>query len=117
MRIHIQPYAADFYRGYVNTGHEFYSRDWELKILAVQGTWLAVETKYLFSDQVNTVPVPNVSSIGLRVNLRYVDEIDYENDARLEEVHTKMRSGKIRCHSYRHDTGEFVDLYSGDATP
>ena len=51
---------------------------------AVQGKWLEVETDYLFKDQFNTVPIPGVSELGLRVMATEVVAI--EDDERLGAV-------------------------------
>lgn len=48
---------------------------------AVQGKWIEVETKHLFSDQFNTVPIPGVSELGMRIMMESVEEI--EDDVRI----------------------------------
>lgn len=41
----------------------------------VDGQVLDVDTKYLFSDQFNTFPIPNVTKTGLRIFITDVEEI------------------------------------------
>jgi hypothetical protein len=42
---------------------------------AVAGKWLEVETRHLFQDQFNTVPIKGVSEHGLRVMACHVERI------------------------------------------
>ncbi len=54
---------------------------------SVAGTWLEVETEFLFNDQFNTVPVEGVTEHGLRVMLEDVEEIEGD-----------IRQGVVKCH-------------------
>lgn len=49
------------------TGTMIPNTQWLDILSKVQGMTLEVETRYLFKDQYNTVPIPGVSEIGLRV--------------------------------------------------
>lgn len=73
-----------YFRGdYVPGKNEsnFYSQ-----LLEVAGTEIEVETEYLFRNQFNTVPIPDISENGLRVMEEYIEcVIDDE------------REGKARC--------------------
>lgn len=109
MRIKIVRNARDCYVASVIRGGAV---DWAWADLidSVSGQWLEVETDFVFCDQYNTAPVPGVAEQGLRVPAFLVEEVDYESDAKLAEIHQQMRAGTIRCHSYKHKTGAFVDL-------
>jgi len=76
----------------------------------LSGRWVKVETEYIFPHQYNTPPLPGISESGLRIFGRHVEKIDYEKDRVLQVIHQSMQTGIIRCHSYRHDVGKFVDL-------
>lgn len=52
----------------------------------VEGQTLDVDTEYLFVDQYNTLPIPGVSTNGMRIFDVYV-----------EEVIDDERPGKARC--------------------
>lgn len=49
--------------------------EWETMLSKVQGKWLEVETDYLFDDQFNTVPIPGVSELGMRIMIEDVTAI------------------------------------------
>lgn len=55
-------------------------------LLQIAGTTVEVETEYLFEDQFNTAPIPNVSKGGMRIMASYV-----------EKVIGDERPGKARC--------------------
>ncbi len=76
----------------------------------VAGKWLPVEIHCLFPDQYNTPAIPNVTEFGLRIMEYNVQKIDYEGDVHLEAIHKLMRSGIIKCHHYKGETGTFVDI-------
>jgi hypothetical protein len=52
----------------------------------INGMTIEVDTKYLFEDQFNTVPIPGVSELGMRIMEEYV-----------EKVIDDERPGKARC--------------------
>ena len=61
----------------------------------LEGQWLEVETKHLFSDQFNTAPIPGVSDQGLRLMVQDIDAIEGD-----------VRDGVIKCNwcgGYDHD--------------
>lgn len=57
-------------------------RNYSSMIRELEGEWLEVETKHLFTDQYNTVPVPGVSDLGLRIGEILIEKI--EEDVRLD---------------------------------
>jgi len=59
---------------------------WSAVLSKIEGKTLEVETKHLFKDQYNTVPIPGVSDKGLRV--MHCD---------VEEVIGDIRLGMARC--------------------
>lgn len=71
--------------------------DWAEKLAQIEGQIIEVDTKYLFKDQYNTVPIPGVSATGLRIM-----------DESVEEVIDDERPGKGRCY-YCGRTVEAVD--------
>ena len=77
----------------------------------VGGRWVRIETEFIFRNQYNTAPIPNVSISGLRVMWSHIDKFDYEGDKVLEVVCTAMQEGRVNCHSYRHDVRQFVGLH------
>lgn len=97
--------------------------EWALQLDRIEGQWLRVETKIIFADQYNTSRIPGVSKQGMRIMGSSVAEVDYEGDARLEEMHRQMNPPSRRdpehphrpfrkprvCHSVRYDEGLVVD--------
>ena len=81
----------------------------------LEGRWVEVETEFMFQNQYNTGPVPG-SVCGLRVFGENVEKIDYQGDKVLEAVHKAMQAGKIQCHSYLRNKGEFADLHGNIPT-
>jgi len=63
-----------------------YSAPFRTKLSKVEGCWLEVDTKYLFSSQFNTKPIPKVSEVGLRI---------YETD--VEAIEGDERIGRSVC--------------------
>jgi len=83
MKIRIKDDAAAIYcRQFVL--QQIPNRDWADKLRAVKGMTLVVETDHLFRDQYNTVPIPGVSEIGLRIHDESVEEVI--DDERLDKV-------------------------------
>ena len=80
MRILIKENAAEIYHG-TDMGNGEHSHNYYRMLKAIQGTYVEVETEYLFRDQFNTVPIPGVSELGMRIMWKYVDEI--AEDARI----------------------------------
>lgn len=109
MKITIHNNAKDVYIGDCNCHRQPINWEWAATLEKIQGMTLPIETEYLFANQFNIGPIPGVSLLGLRLMWRF-GELDYEGDVKLEAAHRLMAEGKIQCHSYRHDTGEFVDL-------
>lgn len=62
-----------------NVGYTKSHMDFRRMMLAIQGTWVEVDTKYCFEDQFNTVPIEGVSSNGMRIQIESVADIDFEN--------------------------------------
>jgi hypothetical protein len=72
-------------RGKISRGH-FTASGWYGKMERIRGKTVEVETKYLFRDQFNTVPIRGVSESGLRIMMKDVERII--DDARI---------GRSRC--------------------
>ena len=83
MRIRIKSNAVSVYCREFR-GAAIPNLQWAEILRKIEGKWLEVETKYLFKDQFNTAPVPEVSESGLRIMENCVAEV--ENDARRELV-------------------------------
>lgn len=49
--------------------------DYHDMIQAIEGKTIRVETDHLFFDQFNTVPIQNVSYLGLRIHNRLVEKV------------------------------------------
>jgi len=65
-------------------------------ITAVQGMTIKVETKYLWDDQFNTVPIEGISKNGLRI-------LDFKGDKSIiEEIIDDARLDKAKCGSCGH---------------
>lgn len=76
MRIRIRDDAKSAYIGYmVHSCHMPYSDEWARTLEKVQGMTIEVETEHLFVDQFNTVPIPGVSELGLRLMNNSVAEV------------------------------------------
>jgi len=86
MRIKINDKAAFNYvrrcyqHAHPSCGMQLHSPKWEAMLEKVQGQWLTVETDYLFNDQFNTVPIPGVSTLGMRI--MQSDVVAIEDDIR-----------------------------------
>lgn len=86
MRIKVKKTAAsDYirrtYKGMRADCGMLHRPEWVKMLEAVQGKWIEVETNYLFQDQFNTVPIPGVSELGMRIMMESVEEI--EDDVRI----------------------------------
>jgi len=86
MKIKLRNNLFDMWRSRVNCGLELNSPHWEKVLQQVQGTIVEVETDNLFRDQYDTVPIPGVSSLGIRAMAWMV-----------EEVIDDARPGMARC--------------------
>ena len=78
MRIHVREDATARYMRRTYKGVR--SSEWCKTLTQVEGTWLDVETEFLFRDQFNTVPIDGISESGLRIMLEDIDAI--EDDVR-----------------------------------
>ncbi len=61
--------------------------NWAEMLEKVEGMTIEVETEYLFKDQFNTVPIPDVSESGMRIMQFCV-----------EKVIDDIRPQKMSCH-------------------
>jgi len=68
-----------------NRGLNFAADGWRAAVKEIEGTWIEIETKCLFSDQFNTVPT-RITKNGVRLMMCDVDAI--EDDFRI---------GRSRC--------------------
>lgn len=79
MKIVVKTDAAEIYRqscrilGKISPALFNYS--WFQTLKAIEGKTLEVDTKYLFSDQFNTLPIKGLSENGLRIMADSVDEV------------------------------------------
>jgi len=69
------------------------------KITAIQGMTIEVETRYLWDDQFNTVPIEGISKLGLRI-------LDFKGEKSIiEEIIDDERPLRPKCkkcgHYYR----------------
>ncbi|MBU0847022.1 hypothetical protein KKH23_07500 [Patescibacteria group bacterium] len=82
------------------------TREFADKITAIQGMTIDVETKYLWDDQFNTVPIPGVSESGLRI-------LDFDDETSIiEEVIDDARTTRQKCpkcRNYLRDLGKPED--------
>ena len=87
MKIKIKENASELYANkYQGKLEGLFNIEWFRVLKKIEGMVLEVDTKYLFKDQYNTVPVEGVSDAGLRIMDDYVEcVIDDE------------RQGKARC--------------------
>jgi len=87
MKIKIKKNAHLIYRTRVNIplGYNFNTK-WYDTLQAIAGQEIEVETKYLFINQFNTIPIPNVSKNGLRI---MIESVEYVID--------DERYGKMKC--------------------
>lgn len=74
--------------------------EWYEMLKKVEGTWLDVETKHLFSDQFNTAPIPGVSENGMRI--MQADVVEIQDDERIGVSKCSWcfgddRNGKGKC--------------------
>lgn len=58
-----------------------YSINYAEKLRKIDGQWVEVDTKYLFTDQFNTIPIEGITEFGMRIYAVDVEEI--ENDERI----------------------------------
>lgn len=84
MRIKIHDDPVGLQRARVVCGDFLWPPEFERMMAAVAGQWVEVETNHLFRDQFNTVPVPGVSELGMRVMER--DTVAVEDDERVGTV-------------------------------
>lgn len=86
MRIKIIGNAKSVYLGRCNAHRQNCNWEWAAILKSIEGQSLEVETKHLFRDQYNTVPLTGISDNGLRIMDCFVESI--EDDA---------RPGQARC--------------------
>jgi len=67
------------------------NQKWVKMLEQIEGMTIEVETDCLFKDQFNTVPIPNVSESGMRIEQGLV-----------EEVIDDIRPGKMKCNMCGH---------------
>ena len=82
MKIKIKDNAETLYYKDTTSPNSHYAE----MLSMVEGQTLDVDTEYLFVDQYNTLPIPGVSTNGMRIF-----------DAYVEEVIDDERPGKARC--------------------
>lgn len=70
----------------VVTGGDAMAHSYRQSLQKAAGQWLTVETEYLFKDQFNTAPDPNLGIPGLRVMIRNV-----------EDIRGDVRDHRMRC--------------------
>lgn len=86
MKVKVKKNAKDFYHPWPT-----WNQEWVDNIIQISGEEIEVETEFLFADQFNTVPIPGVSNIGLRLMADYI-----------EEVIDDERVGKQKCEHCSH---------------
>lgn len=84
MRVQIHSHAAWRYALSLyysaRTGRMQYNNKYADMLRQIQGQWVDIDTMFLFSNQLNTVPIEGVSSHGLRISHAVIARI--EDDAR-----------------------------------
>ena len=88
MKIKIMDNASGYYRSLQLCGGRgnrcnIFNEKWYEILKKIDGKTLEVETKYLFKDQFNTVPIKDVSEQGLRIMGNMVDEV--MDDVRIDK--------------------------------
>lgn len=76
--------AEDAYLKYIAAcveSHRRIKHEYGEQLVYLEGKWIDVDTRFLFKDQFNTAPIPNVANNGVRIPIEYVDEI--EDDERI----------------------------------
>lgn len=88
MYIKIRENADEFFKNeYCRLLHPSEEQKRFYRILQqIKGKTIQVDTKFLFSDQFNTVPIPGISQRGIRIMERYVEKI-------IDDI----RPGMMRC--------------------
>lgn len=66
--------------------YKHYVGSYSKKLEAIGGQWVDIDTKFLYNDQLNTMPIIGVTNIGLRI---------YQKD--IEEIQDDERIGRWRC--------------------
>lgn len=71
MYIVIKKNAAECYRNEhktcLNNIDSSFNYKWYLTLKKIQGMKIEIDTKYLFKDQFNTIPLEGLSKLGLRI--------------------------------------------------
>jgi len=76
MLIKIRSNAHDLYADRVNTGNYMrFNDEWYNQLKLISGKTIKVDTKHLFRDQFNTVPIEGVSKNGMRIGSESVEEV------------------------------------------
>lgn len=74
MKIVIKNNASALYCASVPR-HGVVNWNWYEMLKAIEGKTIEVETDYLFVNQYNTVPIPGVSDLGMRIMDRSVERV------------------------------------------
>lgn len=77
--------------------YQRYLGSYSKKLESIEGEWIKIDTRNLFTDQLNTMPIQKVTSCGLRIYQEDIEEI--EDDERIG------RSGCGYCEAWT-DTGK-----------
>lgn len=85
MKILIKKGAARQHQVQVG-GNGEHSNRYRKALESIEGTWVEVETDYLFQSEFNTGPIEGLSENGLKIAATYVEAV--QDDARI---------GKMRC--------------------
>ena len=86
MKIKIKKNASKLYLNPKYLGYYPFSRSYYNQLKMIDGKIIEVDTKYLFRNQFNTVPIKDVSKFGMRIMDYCVDKVI--NDKRI---------GMMRC--------------------
>lgn len=107
MKIKIKDNASSLYISNCVHNSQPYRKDFASMLETIQEQIIEVETKFLFKDQFNTVPIPGVSETGLRIMIQSV-----------EKIFDDARKDKIKCHycGQIYQNGQAVEKAKGKST-
>ena len=74
-KLYQEEYPLRYKRGEGKIRDPQYNREWYLLLKKIEGKIIEVDTQYLFKDQFNTIPIPEISKDGLRIMENLVEKV------------------------------------------
>jgi len=106
--------AAQLYVGYcAHTDNTPVNWEYQKLLKQIENKWINLDTQYIFLNQYNTAPIPNLSKNGMRIEERYINDIDFEGDETLLKLVQALKAGTLKCHSVKYDEKIIVDHHKG----